>query len=492
MNYGENKARLGTDFSPTHPVPAVPNSEILSVAEHYEADGLSEAAVVSGDALMAAAGAAIAREIQQRWTPRKTVVLCGPGNNGGDGVVAAARLGEAGWHVTPVSFGDLAPSVLDGAELVVDALFGAGLGRPIEGDAKTILAALDPKVPVVAVDVPSGLDGDTGAAIGLVPHAALTVTFVRKKPGHVLYPGRALCGEVVVADIGTPNGVVEQLAPQTFENGPGLWGAGFPWPRPEDHKYRRGHAVVVGGGHTQTGAARMAAMAALRVGAGLVTLAGPTRSLALFAASSPAFITEAFKGGHELEKILTARWRNAVLVGPANGVTTQTRENAVAALGSGASCVIDADALAVFQDDPAALFDAITGACVLTPHDGEFARLLPAHAELPGRLERARAAARGSGAVVVLKGPDTVIAAPNGRAAINANAPATLATAGSGDVLAGFIVGLLAQGMDPFFAACASVWLHGEAAATFGPGLIATDLAETLPAVLADLKLAPG
>jgi hydroxyethylthiazole kinase-like uncharacterized protein yjeF len=466
----------------------MPNSEILTVAEHYESDRLSEAAGVSGEALMAAAGATIAREIQQRWSPRKTVVLCGPGNNGGDGIVAAACLGEAGWDVTPVSFGDLAPAVLDGAELVVDALFGTGFSRPPEDAAKAILEAMDPDVPVVAVDVPSGLDGDTGAATGPVPQAALTVTFVRKKPGHMLYPGRGLCGEVVVVDIGTPNRVLAQLAPQTFENGPDLWGAAFPWASANDHKYCRGHAVVVGGGHTQTGAARMAAMGALRAGAGLVTLAGPTRSITLFAAESPAFITEAFKGGAELEKILKARRRNAVLVGPANGVNAETRENAVAALGSGASCVIDADALAVFEDDPSELFAAITGACVLTPHDGEFARLLPAHAELPGRLERARAAARGSGAVVVLKGPDTVIAAPNGRAAINGNAPASLATAGSGDVLAGFIVGLLAQGMEPFYGACAGVWLHGAAATEFGPGLIATDLAETLPRVLGGLK----
>jgi ADP-dependent NAD(P)H-hydrate dehydratase / NAD(P)H-hydrate epimerase len=466
----------------------VPNSEILTVAEHYEADRLAEAAGVSTNALMAAAGAAIAREIQQRWTPRKTVVLCGPGNNGGDGIVAAARLGEAGWDVIPVSFGDLDPAVLAGAELVVDAMFGAGLSRPLDGAAKAILGALDPTVPVVAVDVPSGLNGDTGAATGPVPNAALTVTFVRKKPGHMLYPGRGLCGEMVVADIGTPNGIVEQLAPQTFENGPDLWSGAYPWPQATDHKYRRGHALVVGGGHTQTGAARMAAMAAMRAGAGLVTMAGPTRSLALFAAESPAFITEAFKGGEELAKILKSRRRNAVLVGPANGVNAETRENAMAALGSGASCVIDADALAVFEDDPSELFAAITGACVLTPHDGEFARLLPAHAELPGRLDRARAAARGSGAVVVLKGPDTIIAAPNGRAAINGNGPATLATAGSGDVLAGFIVGLLAQGMDPFHGACAGVWLHGAAATTFGPGLIATDLAETLPRVLGSLK----
>ena len=471
-------------------MPPVPNSEILSVAEHYEVDRLSEAAGVSSNALMAAAGAAIAREIQQRWSPRKTVVLCGPGNNGGDGVVAAARLGEAGWDVTPVSFGDLAPAVLDGAKLVVDALFGAGLRRPLDDAAKAILNALDPTVPVVAVDMPSGLDGDTGAVKGPDLQAALTVTFVRKKPGHMLYPGRGLCGEVVVVDIGTPNGVLAQIAPQTFENGPDMWVATFPQAQACDHKYRRGHAVVVGGGHTQTGAARMAAMGALRAGAGLVTLAGPTRSLALFAAESPAFITEAFKGGAELEKILKARRRNAVLVGPANGVNAQTRENAMVALGSGASCVIDADALAVFEDDPSELFAAITGACVLTPHDGEFARLLPAHAEFPGRLERARTAARASGAVVVLKGPDTVIAAPNGLAAINGNAPATLATAGSGDVLAGFIVGLLAQGMEPFHAACAGVWLHGAAATEFGPGLIATDLAETLPRVLAGLKSA--
>ena len=483
-------------------------SVLLSVAEMYLADAAAAAAGIDTMSLMENAGGAVADAILERWSPRRTVVLCGPGNNGGDGFVAARRLAAAGWPVIVALLGQveslsgdaaaqaafwadatgaapvaLSPDILDGAELVVDALFGAGLGRPLDGAALATVAAIG-AAPCVAIDMPSGVHGDSGAVLGGAAPAALSVTFCRRKPGHSLLPGRILCGEVVVADIGIPDSVVAEIAPQTWENGPALWDDSYPWPRPEDHKYSRGHALIAGGGE-MTGAARLAARAALRVGAGMVTVASPAEAVAIYAASLASLLVRPVSDAAEFAALLDDRRKNAVLVGPGGGIHERTRGQVLAALGTGIACVLDADAISVFAESADELFEAIRGPCLLTPHDGEFARLFAAGGS---KLDRARAAARESGAVVLIKGADTVIAAPDGRAAINANAPADLATAGAGDVLAGLAVGLLAQGMPPFAAACAAAWLHGEAAAQFGPGLIADDLAGELPAVLRRLK----
>jgi NAD(P)H-hydrate epimerase len=314
--------------------------------------------------------------------------------------------------------------------------------------------------------------------------AALTVTFFRKKPGHLLLPGRLRCGEVVVADIGIPDSVLTEIAPHTFENTAALWSARYPWRRLDSHKYHFGHALVLGGA-VVTGAGRLAARAALRVGAGLVTVACSRESLPIYAMSAPSVITAPVDTAADYQALLADPRKNAVLVGPGNGVGPETRARSLAALDAGKAVVLDADALTSFEARPPELFDAVAGPCVLTPHEGEFRRLFP---DLEGdKLTRARAAAARGGAVVLLKGADTVIAAADGRAAINANAPAALATAGTGDVLAGLIVGLLAQGMNSFDAACAAVWLHGEAGAALGPGLIAEDLCEALPGVLRGL-----
>jgi len=346
-----------------------------------------------------------------------------------------------------------------GAGLIVDALFGAGLSRDFSPDlAATINGA---GVPVIAVDVPSGLDGATGRPRGASVAADVTVTFFRKKPGHVLMPGRALCGEVVVADIGIPAGVLGAIKPQLAENV-------RPMP-PEldaaDHKYRRGHAVIVSGGPLNTGAARLAAQAALRIGAGLVTISGNREALAVHAAHVSAIMLS----DAEIGRLLADKRRNAVCIGPGAGLGTETRAKVRAVLASGAATVLDADALTAFAPDPDELFAAIAElpgrAVVMTPHEGEFARLFnDLSGGVEAKHERARKAAKRAGAVLVLKGHDTVIAHPDGRAAINSNAPPSLATAGSGDVLAGMVTGLLAQGMDAYEAARAAVWLHGEAA----------------------------
>ena len=375
----------------------------------------------------------------------------------------------------------LTPAVLDRAELVVDAIFGAGLSRALEGPAAdTLTAAARRGLPIVAIDVPSGLMGDTGEALGAAA-AVLTVTFFRKKPGHLLLPGRLLCGEVVVADIGIPPSVLNQIVPDTFENDPGLWVADLPRPHDGGNKYTRGHALI-SGGYPMTGAARMAARATARAGAGLTTIAVPEIALPIYAAALTSIMVHPLAAPEDFDRLLGDRRFSGFLIGPGAGAGAETRTRALALLGTGRPTLLDADAITAFQDDPSSLDRAIVGPCVLTPHDGEFHRLFDPSGD---KLTRTRAAAHRSGAFIVLKGSDTVIAAPDGRAIVNGNAPPTLATAGAGDVLSGIVLGLLAQGMEPFLAAAAAVWLHGAAAVAFGPGLIAEDLPDSLlPGVL--------
>lgn len=482
--------------------------ELLSVAEMGRADSLTIAAGTPGIDLMERAGEAVAAAALERWSNRPVSVLCGPGNNGGDGFVAARRLRDAGCSVTvatlaPLSSltGDaaiaanrwggpvakLAPGGLDGAPAVIDALFGAGLARPLDGVARAVIDAVNQRrLDCLAVDMPSGVHGDSGQILGAAPSVAATVTFFRRKPGHLLLPGRLACGEVKVAEIGIGDAVLDTIGPQCWENAPALWQGELRWPSLGSHKYSRGHALIFGGAEL-TGAARLAARAARRVGAGLVAIAAPRSAHAVYAGDLPGTLTLVADDPAAGQALLDDSRRNAVLVGPGTGVGTATAGLALAALARRRATVLDADALTCFTDDSDRLFAAIDGPCVLTPHDGEFARLFGDLGE-GGRLARARAAAVRSGAVVLLKGADTVVATPDGRAAINANAPAELATAGSGDVLAGLVVGLLAQGMPAFEAAAAAVWMHGAAARSFGPGLIAEDLVDMLPAVLRRLQ----
>jgi ADP-dependent NAD(P)H-hydrate dehydratase / NAD(P)H-hydrate epimerase len=474
---------------------------LLTVEQMYRADALAIAGGVPGERLMEAAGWAVAREVRRRFAKGRVMVLCGPGNNGGDGFVAARLLARDGWAVRLALLGSadrltgdaalnaqrwrgtiepLSPASLDGADIVVDALFGAGLARPLDGIARAVVEEIARRrLPVIAVDVPSGVHGDSGAIMGAAPDAVATVTFFRKKPGHCLVPGRLKCGEVVVADIGIPARVLGDIAPRFHENSPSNWHV--PRPGPGGHKYLRGHALAVGGA-AMTGAARLAARAARRAGAGLVTIAAPAEALAVYRSGDPGtIVVEA----EPFDRLLADPRHTAFLLGPGGGTGALLQARTLAVLATGRPAVLDADALTSFAAEPAPLFAALTPASVLTPHDGEFRRLF---GDIPGsRLARALDAARRCGAVVLLKGPDTVIAHPDGRAAITTTAPPDLATAGSGDVLAGLILGLLAQGMDAFDAALAGAWLHGDAAHRVGRGLIAEDLAEAVPAALADL-----
>ena len=502
--------------------------ELLTVAEMTESDRLAVVAGVPSATLMENAGRAVADEAQKMALPGAHIgVLCGPGNNGGDGFVAARLLRERGFDVQVACLVD--PAALkgdaaamarqwsgpiarddwsgifrgDGSGLLIDALFGAGLSRPLEGEFAAAVETINQRGRlrhgnVLAIDVPSGLDGNTGAALGAnVVQARRTVTFFRRKPGHLLMPGRALCGEVAVADIGMPPEISQRVGAKTFANAPALWLGRFPRLDPSSHKYTRGHAVVVSGGPETTGAARLGARGALRVGAGLVTVASPTDATAVNAAHLTAIMLKSFDGPRGLADILSDVRKNAVLIGPGCGVSLATRLLVQVVLEFDASVVLDADALTSFtldqDDDEEPVVNHLFGLIgenaarpvVLTPHEGEFKRLF---ADLTGsKLVRARAASARAGAVVILKGADTVIAAPDGRAAINENAPPWLATAGSGDVLAGLVAGLLAQEMPTFEAACAAVWLHGACASRIGRGLIAEDVPEMLPQVLAGL-----
>jgi len=486
-------------------------NEILSVAEMYAADRYAAESGVPSLTLMENAGRAVAEEICARWAPRPTAVLCGPGNNGGDGYVVARRLKDRGWDVSVEALVDLAALKGDAAEmarrwngktlplapgnsraaLYVDALFGAGLSRPLEGEAKRFAEwSKDFRASIVAIDVPSGLHGDMAKPLGdCAAEAALTVTFFRKKPAHVLMPGLTLCGEVAVADIGVPGAALETIKPALFENGLKLWGADYPWPKSDGYKYSRGHCVVVSGPEHATGAARLAARAALRIGAGLVSVASPPDAIAVNAAHLTAVMIKPFSGAAGLAELLADKRFNSVVIGPGCGVGRQTREMVAAVLATEAAVALDADALTSFQDHPADLFRLLREPAVLTPHEGEFERIFKGvRTRAQNKVEAVRIVAAAAGCTVLLKGPDTVIARPDGIANVNTHAPPSLATAGSGDVLAGFIGGLMAQGLDSYRAASAAVWLHGEAAFRFGPGLISEDLPVVLPAVLKDLR----
>ncbi|MEG9502787.1 MAG: NAD(P)H-hydrate dehydratase [Methylorubrum extorquens] len=490
---------------------------LLTVEAMRRVDAAAIAGGTPGLTLMEAAGAAVAARARTMVPERgRVLVLCGPGNNGGDGFVAARLLDEAGYPIDLRLLGErtalkgdaalaaeawtgpvgAVEAAIPAADLIIDAVFGAGLCRDLEGAARALVEAVNRSgIPVLAVDVPSGIDGDSGAVRGLAVEATETVTFVALKPGHLLQPGRTHCGALHVADIGTGEAAFAAgIAGETralYRNLPGLWA--LPRLTAGSHKYTRGHALVLSGPAYRTGAARLAARGALRVGAGLVTMASPASALAENAAQLTAIMLRPCENADDLDDMLADERLNALLLGPGLGTGPATCDLVAVAANAGRALVLDADALTSFRSEVRTLARHIRDGearAVLTPHEGEFVRLFSgteAVAEGLTKVERAARAAEIAGAVVVLKGADTVIAAPDGRAAINDHGTPHLGTAGSGDVLGGLVAGLLALGLDPFEAACAAVWLHGDAGLRFGPGLISEDLPEMIPAVLRDL-----
>ncbi|MDQ6434882.1 NAD(P)H-hydrate dehydratase [Mesorhizobium sp. LHD-90] len=491
--------------------------EVLTPDEMAECDRRAIAAgPFDGLALMKRAGAAVADAVFSRLAGVTRVdVLCGPGNNGGDGYVAAELLRRSGAAVAV--FADGPPragsdAALAAAEctvaaeplaafspmpgtIVVDALFGAGLARAPDGNVRRAIDLTNQMgLPVVAVDLPSGVSGATGQILGAAFRSAVTVTFVRPKPGHLLLPGKLACGEVVVADIGIPDTIVASVGAACFENRPALWQRSLPSPGVDAHKYSRGHVAVFCGGATATGAARLSAMAAARAGAGAVTLLSPLEALAVNAAHLTSIMQRKADTVGEVLAFLAERRPAALVYGPGLSPDAETARSLFRLLGRWehpAPVVIDASALTALARVPDLLPPpgGRPAELVITPHEGEFQRLFPDISEekVPSKLERARLAAKRIGGTIIYKGPDTVIATPDGRAAINTNGTPLLATAGSGDVLSGIVAGLLAQKMPAFEAACAGVWMHAEAAKRFGPGLIAEDLPQALPPVLRDL-----
>jgi hydroxyethylthiazole kinase-like uncharacterized protein yjeF len=486
------------------------SEEIFSMDGVRRAERYASGHGRSGWVLMRAAGAAVADEVRCRWNPRQTVIFAGPGNNGGDGLVIAERLSEAGWqvrvervfpdkgwtgdaHVAAQHWsGPLHSAGTDSladAELIVDAIFGTGLTRPPEGVAAELIKSISSSgVPVVAVDIPSGLNGDRARPEGEAVRADLTVTFHRLRPAHLLQPSRQFCGEIVCADIGIPQHLPPEGDVVAHWNHPGLWPD---WPHsgvPDTHKHRRGRLAVLSGPAKATGAARMAAEAGLRAGAGLVTMLTPPGAALVNASHLTEVMIRSFKDCDGFLEALDDIRATAAVLGPAAGKTDALKQVVIAALSRPLPVVLDGDALSVFENDPDHLLGHLRHHDVITPHAGEFERLFPG---LTGtalnKIEAARSAADKAGCVVVFKGADSVIAAPGRTPRINTHASPALATAGTGDTLAGLIGGFLAHGAPAFDAASAAVWLHGEAGLRLGPGMIAGELADAMPSVMQDL-----
>ena len=483
-------------------------NEILTNAQMAEADRLTIEGGTPGYDLMTVAGQAVANIVHEFYPHHAVLVLCGPGNNGGDGFVAAMFLQGLGHQVTVMSLvpgwkikGDAKKAKKDWGgkalgfknlpempeeTVVVDALFGTGLSKPLQPPVTDILDVVKAKGwPVVAVDIPSGVNGDTAEVDPHTLEAMQTVTFFRKKYGHVLMPGAGNCGYVSVHDIGIPGNVLEKTGYGLIENEPDLWREKLPQPKKGNHKYSRGHLVILGG-NRMTGAARMASEAAMRIGAGLCTIVADKEAANVYQRAAAHVLYEELAGFKDFASHIADKRRNVMLLGPGAGLddVAGLRQAVLAALETGKAVVLDADALTCFADEPEVLYKALHDKCVLTPHEGEFAKLFPA---LSGsKLEKTEEAAHITGAVVLLKGADTVIAQEGRTSVVNTHATPWLATAGAGDVLAGIIGGLLAQNMPVFEAACAGSWIHGEAGERKGPGLVAPDIIEEVPSVLRD------
>ncbi|KQO80802.1 bifunctional ADP-dependent NAD(P)H-hydrate dehydratase/NAD(P)H-hydrate epimerase [Rhizobium sp. Leaf262] len=475
---------------------------LIDPAAMARIDASAERSGISVSALMERAGQAVAA-CALKYYPQalRYVVLCGIGNNGGDGFVAARALRESGAEVAVFVFGDVsrlkgaAKQAFDGmalpfeplddyqprsGDVVIDAIFGAGLSRDVPAEVATLIDAVETAaIPVIAIDLPSGLCGRRGVPLGRAFQAERTVTFMARKPGHVLMPGRSLCGELEVFDIGIPHRILREHSGLICENHSSLWMSAFPKADEDTHKFKRGHLTVFSGPSHATGAARMTAMAGFRAGAGIVTVAAPHEALGVISATLTAVMVSGIESDEELEAWAGDKRHATYVLGPGFGNLEKARR--FVSLLKDKALVLDADGITAFKHEPQRLFDlfAADAPRILTPHEGEFGRLFPdiAADDNLSKIEKAQAAAALSNAVVVYKGADTVIAAPDGRALVNTNAPPYLATAGSGDVLAGIAGGFLAQQVPAFEAAAAAVWLHGETAQRLGPGLTAEDLA---------------
>lgn len=474
--------------------------ELFTTEKMYQADQMAAENGISGVELMYNAGRAVFEEICHHFPKARVSIFCGPGNNGGDGFVIAQLLYEAGWSVNVVlmtpsdsfmgdakfhldrlsipSFNCDDPEVWD-CEVVVDALFGAGLSRPVGGEHARVIAAINELgKPVISVDIPSGIDGDTGEVRGIAIEATRTVTFERSKIGHHLYPGKHYVGDLSVCSIGIPKDVIQSLSLSVSLNDPKLWSGKYPWPDEEGHKFKRGHGVIISGDQ-MTGAARLAALNARRVGMGVATIWAPDEAAArIHRVDQPGNIVTT----EQIQQVLGSKKIQACLVGPGLGRGEWQKDLVKFLWDTDLPLVVDADAINLLGYIQPSRRVAPT---ILTPHEGEFARLFP---NLEGsKVKRALEGAERLNATLLLKGADTVIAQATGDVRINDLASPWLATAGSGDCLAGICLGLLAMGMSPFDSAAMAAWVHGSAGKRLGPGLIAEDIEGQLPLILQDL-----
>ncbi len=487
--------------------------EILTSTAMAKADRLTIEGGIAGFQLMENAGKAVADAAKSMVTSGgKILIVAGTGNNGGDGFITARLLQEADYKVSILMTGDKGrlqgdakrafetiadikcvsvDTNMNTFDLIIDALFGAGLNRDIEGQQAELISQINKSgIPVLAIDLPSGVDGNSGVIRGIAVKAAETVTFFRLKAGHLLLPGRVRCGQVLLTQIGMKSDTLAKIPVIAQKNSPDWWRSKFPVPRLEDNKYQRGHVLCIAGPLEMSGAARLMAGAALRSGAGLVTLGVSGSALLAHACHTTSIMLHKLDPDQDITKILKEKRINCVALGPGLPPNEHTRNQVLSFLDNDGPVLLDAGALSAFHGHSQLFFNAVgkhKSPIVLTPHDGEFKKLFPDLVAISSKIQRAREAARRCGAIILLKGADTVIATPTGDASISNNAPPFLATAGSGDVLSGLIAGLLAQSMPAFLAVNAAVWLHGQAANWVGPGLISSDLDEGLKKAISRL-----
>ncbi len=475
-------------------------TEILTAEQICKASALTIEAGTTAKELMHSFGHEVTDLIRSLYKRQPVLILAGPGKNGSDGLVIANHILEQRWPVRVCFIGNvdelsteakaayekypweiLSLSELGQIEedLIIDSLFGSGLNREIASPLSDLIHDLNQSSKqIISLDIPSGIGSESGQILGMAFKATHTISFLRPKFGHLLFPGKAHCGQLHLINSGILEATVSALRVKYWQNEPFYWRSLFPRPKTSDHKYSRGHALIFGGDR-MTGAARLTARAARRTGAGLVTIASHDQVRSVYQYDTGVIVDS----WENWDKLLNDPRIGTVAIGP-GAETTMLKSYVISLCKYKKRMVLDADVLTAFSNERDFLFQNIQSNSVLTPHEGEFRKLFPELIDAPiGRVQQALEAAKQSRSIVVFKGNQTVIAAPDGRAFFNNGAPPTLATAGTGDVLTGIITGLLAQGVPAFEASAMAVWIHGEAAKQFGAGLIAEDLPDLLPSV---------
>jgi len=484
---------------------------ILTNEEMAEADQMTIASGVPSIELMENAGKAVFNNIPIKNIDR-VLLLIGPGNNGGDGFVVARLLIEIGISVDIFFYNNgkisndckINKDKIDSQSFiseirnyssysyVIDALFGTGFTRKIPSQLEKIFSIVKKnKIPVYAIDIPSGINGNSSIVNGDCLECVKTITFFNKKKCHYLYPGKNFCGEVIVEDIGIKTDVFKEMMPKIRNNNPELWIKEFPFPSSFDHKYSRGLLIINCGPIYKTGAARLAGRSAMRVGAGAVKLICDDEAAKVLEPQISVELISVVKEKNEIQQIFKDRKVSSILVGPGNGVNDETKSRTLLALAFVKHVVIDADAITCFEKNPKELFVDTYPHTILTPHEGEFRRLFGDEiASIEDKVVKTVEASKLAGSIVVLKGADTIIANPEGQAVINSSEAPYLATAGSGDVLAGIIASLVGDNkMSAFNAACAGTWIHSKLGELIGAGLIAEDLIDNIPLIIKKLQI---